>query len=65
MPRVIETAPGCNPGEIDVTWMHSEGDLAAGLHGLDVKYRVTLHRVSTCAMERFDLVISNGEDFVL
>lgn len=62
MPRVIETAPGCNPGEIDVTWMDSEGDLAARLHGLDVKYRVTLHRERTCAQKRFDLVTPDGED---
>jgi hypothetical protein len=62
MPRVIETAPGCNPGEIDVTWMASEGDLAARLHGLDVKYRVTLHRERTCALRRVDLVTSDGED---
>ena len=63
MPRLIETAPGCNAGEIDVTWMDFESGLAAELHGLDVKYRVTLHRESTCDMRRFDLVTSNGEDF--
>jgi hypothetical protein len=38
MPRLIKTAPGCNPGEIDVTWMDSESGLAARLHGLDIKY---------------------------
>ena len=65
MPRLIETAPGCNAGEIDVTWMDSESGLAARLHGLDVKYRVTLHRASTCAIRRFDLVTSNGENFAL
>ena len=62
MPRVIRTAPGRNPGEIDVTWMDFEGDLAASLHGLAVKYRVTLHRERTCASKRFDLVTSNGEN---
>jgi hypothetical protein len=65
MPRLIETAPGRNPGEIDVTWLDSEGGLAARLHRLDVRCRVTLHRESTCAMRRHDLVTSNGKDFVL
>lgn len=62
MPRVIETAPGCDPGEIDVTWMDFEGGLTARLHGLDVKYRVTLHRERICALKRFDLVTLDGED---
>jgi hypothetical protein len=65
MPRLIETAPGRNAGEIDVTWMDSESDIAARLHGLDVKYRVTPHCESTCAMKRFDLVTSSSEDLAL
>lgn len=52
MPREIRITPGYSPGEIDVTWMASEGALAAKLHGLDVKYRVTLHRERTCESKK-------------
>lgn len=62
MPRMVETALGSNPGEIDVKWGGSEGDLVARSHGLDVKYRVTLHRESTCDMRRLDLVAPNGKN---
>lgn len=61
MPRLVKTAPGSSSGEIDVTWMYVESDLVAKLHGLDVKCRVMLHRQSTCATARYDLVAPNSK----
>jgi hypothetical protein len=61
MPRLVEAAPGFSSGEIYVTWMYAESDLVAKLHGLDVKCRVILHRESTCAAARYDLVAPDSK----
>jgi hypothetical protein len=61
MPRMVRTAQGCNSSEIEVTWTNSESDWAANFHGLDVQFRVTLHRQSTCFDKILDLVAPNAQ----
>ncbi|CZR65095.1 uncharacterized protein PAC_14995 [Phialocephala subalpina] len=60
MPLMITAHATETPGGIQVSWTDSEGDLHFRLYGLDGKYRVTLHRQSTCAAE-INAIVSSGK----
>lgn len=55
MPMMIESCLG-GPGEITVSWIDIDGGMVARVYGLEPKLAITLHRESSCAIRRDDLV---------
>ncbi|PMD41316.1 hypothetical protein L207DRAFT_323111 [Hyaloscypha variabilis F] len=60
MPIMIETCLGA-PGEIIVSWVAIDGGMVSRVYGLDPKVAITLHRESSCAARRDDLLRTNPE----
>ncbi|RDL32005.1 uncharacterized protein BP5553_09407 [Venustampulla echinocandica] len=60
MPRMIRVEKTLKPGELAVSWTDPESQMAFELHGLDLKCQVTLHRESTCAGEKVELLCIDG-----
>ncbi|KAH7377556.1 hypothetical protein BKA64DRAFT_254172 [Cadophora sp. MPI-SDFR-AT-0126] len=58
MPIMVESKAGTVSETIAVSWTDLDGDVLARLYGLDPKFRVTLHRESTCSSKRNDLILS-------
>ena len=56
MPSMIQIVQGERSGEIEVSWACLHGHLATRL-GVDLKFRVTLHRESKCSAKRKDLLV--------
>jgi hypothetical protein len=56
MPIMITAAAGSFPGEIEVSWADSEGDILSRVYGLDPQCKVVLHRESGCSGKRNDLL---------
>jgi hypothetical protein len=56
MPSMIQIVQGKRSGEIEVSWACLHGHLATHL-GVDLKFRVTLHRESKCSAKRKDCLV--------
>ena len=61
MPQLVRVSTGENKGKILVKWKDTESDLAYELYRVELKCHITLHRESTCAHRRYDLLTSHGE----
>jgi len=60
MPCKVEVAHGNKPHQLDVTWVHSDSSKVSSMYGFVWTGRVTLHRESTCADKRANL-LTNGK----
>jgi len=61
IPRMVEISQGQSPGELHATWTILERDLVFKMYGFDLRCQVTLHRESTCAEKKTDVLFNNSE----
>ena len=59
MPCMVEVSQGEAVGVLEVSWVHAESEKISRLHNLDLKGRITMHRMSTCADKRLKLLTSS------
>lgn len=59
MPCMVEVVQGEAAGVLEVTWVHSESEKISRLHRLELKGRITMHRESTCADKKSELLASS------
>jgi hypothetical protein len=64
MPCKVGVTPGAQSRELVVSWVHTESEKANRLHGLDLKGRVILHQMSTCAA-RVSELLSSGKSYYI
>lgn len=48
MPRSVQVAPTALMNELEVRWIGNEGGLVSTICSSNIRYQVTLHRVSSC-----------------
>lgn len=60
IPHKVECVAGTYSGEIVVSWIHPESEKDSKLHGITRRGCVTLHRESTCADKKKDLLTPCG-----
>jgi hypothetical protein len=60
MPGMVDISQGGGAGVLKVSWVHAESEKISRLHHLELKGRITMHRKSTCADKRSEL-LSSGE----
>ena len=58
MPCMVEVIQGNSAGVLEVSWVHAESERISKLHHLELKGRVTMHRESTCAEKKSELLAS-------
>jgi len=55
MPCIVQ---GEAAGVMEVSWVHAGGEKISRLHRLELKDRITMHRMSTCAEKKSELLSS-------
>lgn len=61
MPRNVKFEKVKTAGELTVSWTDAESKIALDVHGIQLKCKVTLHRESTCASKRDQLLNTDGK----
>lgn len=61
MPRMIKINKGAHAGQLTVEWTLMERDLMSKLRGLELVFKVALHRESTCSDRKNDLLLFLGK----
>jgi hypothetical protein len=59
MPCMVEVIQADLAGVLEVSWVHAESEKISKLHHLELKGRVTMHRESTCADKKSELLASS------
>ncbi|CZR65305.1 uncharacterized protein PAC_15205 [Phialocephala subalpina] len=60
MPCMVEVVQGEAAGVLEVSWIHVESEKISRLHRLELKGRITMHRESTCADKKSELLALSG-----
>lgn len=64
MPRGIKVIAPNEAGVLEVTWKGNESGVIAENYGREIEYHVTLHKMSSCATKKSDLIQLYGKWFL-
>jgi len=56
MPRLIKVSTTGLDNELEVSWIGNESGIVSLKYGADIRYHVTLHKVSTCGLKKDELL---------
>lgn len=59
MPCMVHVDKGDVGGVLIVRWVHAESERLSKIHSLELMGRVTMHRESTCAVKKLELLTSS------
>lgn len=65
MPRLVQVAPTKSPNELEVRWIGNEGGLVSTFYNRNIRYLITLHRVTSCLSRSAELLYNHRSGMYL